>query len=333
MKSLLKLLTFALVFGAIAGFGLWQYGINYFNAPGILSQEKKVFFPSGTSARNVVKILGDEGVIAEPDLFLFITKILQREQKTSFKAGQYAFAAQISPRDVFRKLVEGDVVIYKATIPEGLAVNQIMPILQNLEGLEGEIPSEIAEGSLLPETYHYNYHDSYASLIQQMQQRMNQTLEGLWEKRAPDLPFTTKEEAVTLASIVEKETGVPEERGKIAAVFVNRLRKNMRLQSDPTVIYAITGGKPPLDRPLTREDLKMESPFNTYVTAGIPPHPIASPGVDALAAVLNPPASEDYYFVATGNGGHHFAATLKEHNANVTAYKKVLKESGQSMGD
>jgi len=220
-------------------------------------------------------------------------------------------------------LIEGKSIEHKVTIAEGLTVAEIYKVLEETPLLEGDLPPPPSEGSLLPETYSYLRGENRATLVERMQKDMDSTLTELWENRAPNIAIDTKEEALILASIVEKETGVASERSHVAAVFHNRLRKGMKLQSDPTVIYAITLGKEKLDRPLSKSDLGTDSPYNTYQVTGLPPGPIANPGRAALEATLKPDDSDDLYFVANGSGGHAFAKTLEEHNKNVAEWRKI----------
>ena len=197
------------------------------------------------------------------------------------------------------------------------------------ERLKGAMPMGVVEGSLMPDTYHFHKGDSRQSVVDRMQQPMKQALAELWQQRQSGLPFKTKEEALVLASIVEKETGVDQERGRVAAIFINRLRKNMLLQSDPTVVYGIELENGPMERQLLKKDLAIDHPFNTYVHAGLPPAPIANPGRASIQAVLNPPKTDEYYFVATGRGGHYFSKTLAEHNRNVARYRAELRRQKQ----
>jgi UPF0755 protein len=212
------------------------------------------------------------------------------------------------------------------TVAEGLTVPQVMAILDDAYGLEG-VPFPIPdEGSLLPDTYFYVYGESRQTLIDHMKLQMQRTLDSLWLTRAADLPIKTKEEALVLASIVEKETGLAEERGRVAAVFVNRLRLGMKLESDPTVVYAVTGGNGKLGRGLKRSELRADHPYNTYVIDGLPPGPICNPGRAAIAAVLNPPKTQDLFFVADGKGGHKFSTSLKDHVNAVRAWRKIERQ-------
>jgi UPF0755 protein len=222
-------------------------------------------------------------------------------------------------------IANGRVLQHKITIPEGLTVRDITKLLQAEPALDGDVPAGIADGSLLPETYMFTHGFKRAELIAQMQKAMRTTLDAMWAKRRNGLPLDTPEKALVLASVVEKETGVPNERGHVASVFVNRLRKGMKLQSDPTVTYGMEqamGG--PLGRPLTTVDLHTETPFNTYVIEALPPSPICNPGKASIEAVLNPPDTDDLYFVATDKGGHKFAPSLEEHNRNVQLYRSRI---------
>jgi len=233
------------------------------------------------------------------------------------------FRSHDDPQQALRIVVSGQTVTRTLTIPEGLTSREIVARLRQAPGLTGEIAEVPDEGDLLPETYHYERGDSRSELMARMREAMDRTLDALWPERAEDLPFDSRLEAVTLASIVEKETAVPDERALVAGVFVNRLARGMRLQSDPTVRYALTEGEAELGRPLTRADWRIDHPYNTYQNAGLPPGPIANPGRDALEAALNPADTDYLYFVADGSGGHAFAKTLREHNRNVAEWRKV----------
>lgn len=297
----------------------------YYSAP--LEAAKTVVIPKGTSLNGVAHALEFAGVIRYPQLFKINVLLLRKHRL--LKAGEYLFPAQIAPKEVLEKMVAGEVVIRRLTIPEGFTTMQIVERLKQEDALTGEIEAMPEEGALLPETYFFSYGDSRMSLIKRMKRRMKRTAAVLWEKRKNDLPLHSLADATVLASIVEKETGRADERGRVAAVFINRLKKGMPLQSDPTVIYALTKGQYVLDRPLSKHDLRIESPFNTYMNAGLPPAPIANPGIDALSAVMNPPETNELYFVASGEGGHVFSATLDEHNRNVSNYRKKLKQLKQ----
>jgi len=214
----------------------------------------------------------------------------------------------------------------KLTVPEGLTVMEILALVRAADGLQGTITLHPDEGTLLPQTYFYSYGDSRDAVVQRMRKAMDETLDELWPGRQDDLPIGSKRQALILASIVEKETGIPDERPRVAAVFVNRLRLGMRLESDPTVSYGMTLGRKPLGRDLTRADLQAPTPYNTYTNAGLPPGPIANPGRATIEAALNPAKTKDLYFVADGSGGHAFAATLDQHNRNVANWRARQKD-------
>jgi UPF0755 protein len=276
-----------------------------------------------------------EGVIR--DALIFKIGVRLTGDGALLKAGEYEFAAHMSGRDVMDKIVRGDVIQRRITIPEGQTSWQVIQRLNAIEDLAGGPLTEIPEeGSLLPETYLYARGMERTKIVADMQAAMKKTIESLWPGRAENLPLQTPEEAIILASIVEKETGVAAERERIAGVFINRLRKGMPLQTDPTVIYAITqgvvkeDGMGPLGRRLLRKDLEeTDSPYNTYKYPGLPPGPIANPGRAAIAATLNPERHDYLYFVADGTGGHLFARTLEEHNRNVADWRKIRRATGQ----
>jgi len=316
-----KLLVLALL--AVVMVGLFTFSIYYIDNPGPLPQTKTVIFKHGEGFQGMVDELADQQVIRYPLMFKAVATALGYARK--FKAGEYIFNTAISPAQVMDMIAHGRVVIHKITIPEGLTVHEITALLMAEPALNGEVSPTIEEGSLLPETYHFSLGDKREELITRMQSGMSTALAELWEKRKPGLPFTTPLQAVTLASIVEKETGVKEERGRVASVFINRLRLGMKLQTDPTVVYGIEKNGP-LGRALTLNDLQTPTPYNTYVIDGLPPGPIANPGRASLEATLNPPDTNDLYFVATGSGGHNFAATLEAHNRNVQAYRQKMRE-------
>jgi UPF0755 protein len=239
----------------------------------------------------------------------------------ALRASEFAFPAGASLRDVLGILRDARPVQRRITIPEGLTYRQIAAVLERAEGLTGEMP-EVAEGAILPETYSYQWGETRAAIVRRATAAMEAALNELWAARAPNLPLQSPREALILASIVERETGKAEERALVAGVFVNRLRRGMMLQSDPTAAYAAADGSV-LDRPLTRADLDRDHPFNTYRIRGLPPGPIASPGRDALRAVTRPTDTEFIFFVADGTGGHAFARTLDEHNRNVARWREI----------
>lgn len=296
-----------------------------FTSPGSLEQETNVVLPRGSGFSKSVDILAENDVIAYPLFFKMIAYASGDAQR--IKAGEYNFSPAISPREALQMLVDGKVVVRKITIAEGLNVREIVALMNADNSLAGEVPKNIEEGSLFPETYHFTYGDNRSALISRMQEKMKKTLDELWEKRSEKLPLASKKEALVLASIVEKETGVPDERSRVAAVFINRLRIGMKLQSDPTTVYGLEklNGNQPLGRALTINDLKTPSAYNTYVIDALPPEPIANPSREAIEAVLHPLETNELYFVATGNGGHSFASTLGQHNKNVQEYRARVR--------
>ncbi len=317
-------LTMGIASAVLLSCSLLAFGYSYYNGQGPLSEPKTLLFKRGTGFIAIVDQMEEQGVIRNGWMFKTIA-VLQGDAR-KFKSGEYKFSAFISPRLIMSMIAEGQVVVHRITVPEGLTVSQIKTMLDAEKMLEGEITGNLEEGSLLPQTYHYTYGDTRQDMINRMRTGMEETLAQLWEKRQQGLPLESPMHAVILASIVEKETGVPDERGRVASVFINRLRKGMKLQTDPTVIYAIEKDKgAPLGRPLMGSDLSYASPYNTYKNLGLPPGPIANPGRDALEATLNPPETDYLYFVATGTGGHNFSRTYAGHNENVREYRKALK--------
>jgi len=306
----------AVLVGVALGWAVWQ-----FRAPGPLQEEKIVLIERGTGLRTIARRLEEAGVVADDRLFL-VGVYLSRAER-SLRAGEYAFPPAASGSQAMAILRSGESVSYALTVPEGLTSREILAILAEEERLSGDLPEPPPEGSLLPETYAYHRDDRRAVLVERMREAMDRTVAELWEARARDLPIETPEEAVVLASIIEKETGVDGERRTVSSVFHNRLRRGMPLQSDPTVIYALTDGEAPLGRALTRRDWEVESPYNTYRIPGLPPGPIAHPGREALAAALDPAETDYLYFVADGTGGHAFARTLDEHNRNVAEWRRI----------
>ena len=290
---------------------------SLYTQPGPLPAETTVIVPKGASAADIARALQGADVISSPLGFRAAARLTSA---SSLQAGEYRFSPHISIRDVLRMLREGDTVTRRITIPEGMTSRQVVALLNDADGLAGDVVAPPVEGALLPATYDYALGDSRNQLIQRMSAGMTAVLNELWDARAPDLPLNSPREAVILASIVEKETAVPEERPHVAAVFLNRLRLGMRLQADPTVAYAVYGSSG--QAPLRLSDLQYPSPYNTYFALGLPPGPIANPGRASLAAVLQPTRTEDLYFVADGNGGHAFARTLDEHNRNVTRWRR-----------
>ena len=287
-------------------------------APGPLEQEKTVVIAHGTSVADIGAQMRRENAVYFSSLFNVAARATG-----SLKAGEYALPAGASAFDIAVLMHDGRFVIRTFTAPEGLTSAEVVRLLNDNPVLTGAISVFPPEGSLLPETYHYSYGDARAGIIARMQKAMHDRLNELWAGREAGLPLKSAEEAVVLASIVEKETGKTEERSRIAGVFYNRLSRNMRLQSDPTVIYAMTNGQRVLDRALTHNDLAFASPINTYASDGLPPLPICNPGLAALEAALHPEHNAFLYFVADGSGGHAFAADLATHNKNVITWRRA----------
>lgn len=312
------------VIGAAAG-GAYLWFARAVLVPGPLADATAVVIAPGSGLGAISRQLEGAGIIT--DARLFELQARRTRQAGALKPGEYRFDAGISIAAALDKIVRRDVVARFVTVPEGLVTGGIRRILADAPGLAGEMSAEIADGDLLPETYRYEWGDTRGAVVGRMRAARDKALAELWETRAPGLPVTSPQEAVILASIVEKETGVAAERPRVAAVFINRLRRGMKLQSDPTVIYGIAPDAGDLGRPITRGDLARPTAFNTYIVAGLPPSPICHPGRAALAAVLNPIQSDELYFVADGTGGHAFAATLAEHNKNVSRWRMIEREA------
>ena len=310
----------------VAGGTVW-WAERHTVKPGPLAEARIVIIPKGAGLDDIAERLAAAGVIERPIVFRAVTRL---EKKAHLlKAGEYEFPAAVSQEAVARLLIEGRTVVHRLTVAEGLTTAEVLQIVAKAEPLDGPLAEKPGEGALLPETYNFSRGDGRDALVQRMAKAMTETLDQLWAKRNPNLPLRSKAEALILASIVEKETGVAAERPRVAAVFINRLRRGMRLESDPTVIYGMTLGQGPLNRTLLSKDLDGKSAYNTYQIAGLPPAPIANPGRASLEAVANPSRTRDLFFVADGTGGHAFAETLAEHNRNVARYRAWLREQEQ----
>jgi UPF0755 protein len=273
----------------------------------------------------MAKVLREEGVISHPQLFR-VALMIDPTPKP-IKAGEYEVPAHTSMQGLVELLQSGKVVQRRLTVPEGLTTAEIVELVRKTEALSGEISLDLKEGDLLPETYFYSRDDTRDGLLLRMKEAMEKALDEAWRKRAAGLPLANRREALVLASIIEKETAVPAERAKVAAVFLNRLRIKMKLESDPTTIYGLTLGKSQLNRELTRADIQSTSPYNTYVASGLPPGPICNPGRASIVAATNPvPRDRSLYFVADGQGGHVFSANVYEHNRNVERWKSIQRQ-------
>jgi peptidoglycan lytic transglycosylase G len=317
--------TLLVVVSIAVGAGLF-IGKQRFEAPGPLPEDKVVNIPRGLGIRDIADLLQREGVINQP--YVFMGGVIALKARGELKYGEYQFSKQSSVADVVETITEGKVVQHAFTVPEGLTSEQIVARLLENEVLTGQIKDIPREGTLLPETYRFTRGMTREQIIQRMQQAHRRVLQEVWERRTQDLPVKTPEQLVTLASIVEKETGKPDERTRVAAVFVNRLKTRMRLQSDPTIIYGLAGGKGSLGRPILRSEIEQATPYNTYVVDGLPPGPIANPGRASLEAAANPARTKELYFVADGTGGHVFSDNYAEHQKNVARLRGIEHGNG-----
>jgi UPF0755 protein len=312
---------------ACLSLGLYFYVKVQFDRPGPLATSVVFAVPKGEGVSAMAERLEREGVIDDRPIFMtsiFYFKYLRN--KGNVKAGEYEFPKNATMRDVLDILVQGRSIEHKVTLAEGLTTQQIVEKIKANPDLHGDITEIPLEGSLLPDTYKFGRDDTRQEIIDRMRAAQAKFLAKVWEERDPDIVVQTPEEALVLASIVEKETGRADERPLIASVFQNRLRKNMRLQSDPTIIYGLVGGKGMLDHPIQQDELDRDTPYNTYKINGLPPTPIACPGRASIEAVLKPAKTKNLYFVADGTGGHVFAATLEEHNKNVVKWRKIERD-------
>lgn len=319
------LIALLLVGGAIA-YGNWLW--EDFNSAGTKPNDTTIVIPKGTGIAGIAELLADAKVIDNKLAFKLGTRVVFEGR--ALKAGEYAFPARISPRAAAQLMIDGKVVQHKVTIPEGLTISEIYDLLSQTPLLDGDLPPVPAEGKLLPQTYLYLRGETRNAIVDRMQRDMDSTLQKLWAARDPAIPLKSPAEAIIIASMIEKETGQKDERAHVAAVFYNRMKLAMPLQSDPTIIYTLSKGKGKLDRSLTYADLKIDDPYNTYTNVGLPPGPISNPGLDALTAALHPQQSKDLYFVADGTGGHAFAATIEEHNRNVAKWRKLQKATSDN---
>ncbi|NML74200.1 endolytic transglycosylase MltG [Rhizobium sp. S-51] len=328
--NFLMTMAVAVCVAAVAGF---FYVMSVYQNPGPLATNTNFVVRNGAGLSEIASGLERNGIIADARIFRHVTSTYLEEGET-LKAGEYEIKAGATMKEIMDLLKSGKSILYAISFPEGLTVRQMFKKLAEDTVLEGELPAQLpVEGSLRPDTYKYSRGTKRAEIVSQMAAAQQKLVDQIWEKRDPDLPLKTKEEFVVLASIVERETGKDDERAHVASVFINRLTKGMRLQSDPTIVYGLFGGDgKPADRPIYQSDLKKETPYNTYVIKGLPPGPIANPGRAALEAVAQPWKTKDLYFVADGTGGHVFAATLDEHNANVKRWRKIEAERGEDPG-
>src|SRR5471032_2870699 len=314
-----------LLAGMIGVGGIYVYGKQMLEAPGPLREDKIVNIPARAGKGDIAEALQREGVI-DVNRWVFVGGVFALKASTELKPGEYEFRKNASLRDVIGTIVEGKVVQHAVTIPEGLTSEQIVTRLSENDIFTGAVKEMPREGTLLPETYKFPRGTTREQVLQRMQQTQKRVLAEIWERRNPDIPVKTPEQLVTLASIVEKETGKADERSRVAAVFVNRLRQKIKLQSDPTIIYGLVGGKGTLGRPIKRSEIQQPSPYNTYVVDGLPPGPIANPGRASLEAAANPARTRDLFFVADGTGGHAFTETYDQHQKNVAKLRVMEKQ-------
>jgi UPF0755 protein len=303
----------------------YYYGRQVLENPGPLKEDKVVNIPARAGKRDIADVLQREGVI-DVNPWLFIGGVFAMKASSDLKPGEYSFQKNASLRDVIATIVEGKVVQHAVTIPEGLTSEQIVAKLSDNDMFTGSVREIPREGTLLPETYKFPRGTTREQVIQRMQQAQKRVLAEIWERRSPDVPIKSPEQLVTLASIVEKETGKADERSRVAAVFANRLRQKIKLQSDPTIIYGLVGGKGTLGRPIKRSEIAQPSPYNTYVIDGLPPGPISNPGRASLEATANPARTRDLFFVADGTGGHSFTETYDQHQKNVAKLRAMEKQ-------
>ena len=330
LSLLSAFLSFLLIaaLASVVGFSLAHQKLR---ATGPLASDKLLYFPARTDVPDILAKLESDGVIDMP--ILMNIALWLEGNRGNVKAGEYLFKKEASLRDVMDMLVAGRVYLHAITVPEGLTSEQILQRLRDNDLLAGDLREAPKEGLLLPETYRVPRGLSRSDLIRKMQDDQRKLVDQIWAKRDPSIPLRTPHELVTLASIVEKETGRADERPRVASVFINRLQKRMKLQSDPTIVYGLVGGKGTLGRGITRAEISSPSPYNTYVIEGLPPGPIANPGRAALEAVANPMKTSDLFFVADGTGGHAFSETLDEHNRNVARWREIEKERSGGAND
>ena len=315
------------IVGIMGGSVLSTY--RQFIADGPLQERTEIVIEQGRSLRKIAKQLYRAGIISSPSVFEIGARA--SGSAISIKAGEYSIPERASAKIVLSILTSGSTYVRRLVVPEGLTSYQIVALMEGKRGLMGKVSHEPKNGTLMPDTYYYSYGDTKEELLMRMQTSMQRAIEELWPIRDASVSFKNPQEAVIMASMVEKETAKDVERGHIASVFHNRLKKGMKLQSDPTVIFALTEGKGELNRPLTYKDLRVENGYNTYVIPALPKGPISNPGYASLKAVLHPDKTDDLYFVADGKGGHVFSKTYKEHEKNVGQYRAWRRSQQQNL--
>ena len=314
-------LAIAVALGGLLAFWLYR-------APGPVARQGRdttAILRHGASVAEISSDLERAGVVGSAPIFAALTEVTGAGRK--LKAGEYDFPTRASIYDILDKLKNGRIVHHFVTLPEGVTSEEAADILTSNPVLTGSVPTP-PEGSVLPETYSVERGEDRSAVLQRMMAARDKLLAKLWAARKPDLPYKSPEEAVTLASIVEKETALADERPRIAGLFVNRLKKDMKLESDPTIIYGLTRGKP-LGHGIRASEIQSNTPYNTYVIAGLPPGPIANPGKDSLAAALRPADTGELYFVADGTGGHVFSSTFEEHQKNVQRWRQIEAQASK----
>ncbi len=322
----LNFMMSAAVLVILASGAALYFGKQEFTGQGPSTAPSTFLVKPSTGVADIADQLERRGLVSDARIFRLGVRAYGNDG--ALKAGEYEIEAGASMLDIMDLLKSGKSVQYSLTIPEGLTVEQAWQRIAEQEALSGDMPKDIpAEGSLIADTQRFTRGASRQQIVNKMLADQKELVDSIWARRAPDLPLADINEFVTLASIVEKETARGDERSRVAAVFINRLNKGMRLQSDPTIIYGIFGGKgKPADRPIFRSDIDKPTPYNTYTIKGLPPTPIANPGKASLEAVANPSKTKDLYFVADGTGGHVFAATLDEHNENVARWRAFQRK-------
>jgi UPF0755 protein len=320
-------LVLALALGALA-----YWGNQRFEQSGPLTEDKIVNIPRGLGVRDIAELLAREGVIRDPWIFVAGAAVM-KARGADLKFGEYQFAKGASPRDVADTLVEGKVVQHQFTVAEGLTSEQIVARLLENDKLTGNIREVPREGSLLPDGYRFTRGTTRDEMVKRMQAAQARLLKEAWDRRAPDHPVKTPEQLLVLASIIEKETGKPDERTRVAAVFVNRLKSKMKLQSDPTIIYGLVGGKGSLGRGILKSEISQPTPYNTYVIEGLPPGPIANPGRASIEAAANPARTKELFFVADGTGGHAFSETYDQHQKHVAKLRGIEKDARDAAAE
>jgi UPF0755 protein len=324
----LNFLMTVVVVAVFGGVGLFFFGKVQFEGEGPLDQARTIVIQRGAGLSSIAEQLQRHGIIA--NRWVFAAGVRLSHNGGNLKAGEYLIPTHASMADIMDLMVGGRSILYSITIPEGLTSEQIVQRLRDDPVLVGDIAEVPAEGTLLPDTYKFSRGDTREAVLERMARERDRVVNEVWSRRVEGLPITSRLELVILASIVEKETGIADERSRVASVFINRLNRNMRLQSDPTVIYGIFGGAgKPADRAITRADLDRPTPYKTYLIDGLPPGPIANPGRASLEAVANPSRTNDLYFVADGTGGHAFAETYEEHLRNVARWRQVQARQAQ----